>query len=313
MVDNEGIFESTTAKYTLTIEEGNQYLKWNETTKQMEIAFIDATPMPAESELETGTGLFSGKKLLPGGTYIVAEDMTFDNNIQLSGDVNIILCDGKTLTINKELSCGINPSYPRYKLNIYGQSENTGKLIVLWDIYYASPLNVYGGQIDVTTTSMQSALRVIEGMNVYGGKINAVNNNSSGSGAGIQMYPGTTLTIYGGEVTAKGPAADDHQYGYGINGNVVVNDGKLVAISQRSGDGSAGIKGDLTVNGGSVEVKDVKTGTDDIYDYSRAAVTGTITLGGTGVSLEGNSNATTPEWTPITADGTYTYKHIRTK
>ena len=97
VVDNEGIFESTTAKYTLTIEEGNQYLKWNETTKQMEIAFIDATAMPAESELADGSG---SSKLLPAGTYIIAEDMTFNKIIKLSGDVDIILCDGATLTMN---------------------------------------------------------------------------------------------------------------------------------------------------------------------------------------------------------------------
>ena len=124
VVDNEGIFESTTAKYTLNIEEGYQTLKWNEETKQMETVVLDATAMPAESELADAP---ANSKLLPAGTYIIAEDMTFNKNIKLSGDVDIILRDGKTLTFNKFLYG--NDGSNSYKLNIYGQSEDTGKLI----------------------------------------------------------------------------------------------------------------------------------------------------------------------------------------
>ena len=64
VVDNEGEYESTTVKYTVTIEEGYQTLKWNETTKQMESVVLDATVMPAESELADK----SSDKLLPAGT-----------------------------------------------------------------------------------------------------------------------------------------------------------------------------------------------------------------------------------------------------
>ena len=64
VVDNEGEYESTTAKYTVSIEEGYQTLKWNETTKQMESVVLDATVMPAESELADKSSF----KLLPAGT-----------------------------------------------------------------------------------------------------------------------------------------------------------------------------------------------------------------------------------------------------
>lgn len=305
VVDNEKEYESTTAKYILNIEEGYQTLKWNETTKQMEAVVLNATAMPAESELADGSG---SSKLLPAGTYIIAEDMTFNKTIKLSGDVDIILCDGKTLTLNMFLYG--NDGSNSYKLNIYGQSEDTGKLIVSYGILDAKPLNVYGGQIDLTVSS-NAALRNIDGMNVYGGKVNAVCNSSSG-GSGIKMKSDATLTIYGGEVFAKGPATETHQSGYGISGsaNVVVNGGSLVAISQRNGDGSAGIYGNLTVNGGSVEVKDVDKTTGEIDSYSRAAVSGTITVGA-GVSLQGKNHDDT-RWNDIT-DNTNTYQHIRTK
>lgn len=305
VVDNEGIFESTTAKYTLTIEEGYQTLRWNETTKQMEAVVLDATAMSSTT----------GDLTLAAGSYIVSEDITITGNVKLSGDVNIILCDGKMLTINKGLQCGTDPSSPRHELNIYGQSENTGKLVVSYSIFFASPLNVYGGQIDITATGY--ALRQINGMNVYGGKVNAVINNSSSGGAGIQMSPGTTITIWGGEVTAQGPATDGHNgsASYGISaygGNVVVNGGKLVAVGKKySSNYSNGISGNLTVNGGSVEVKDVYYSSGEIDGSCEPAVSGTITLG-TGVSMEGKRYDS--DWADITDNSADPKKqHIRTK
>ena len=286
VVDNEGIFESTTAKYTLTIEEGNQYMKWNETTKQMEIAFIDATAMSSTT----------GDLTLAAGTYIVSEDITITGDVKLSGDVNIILCDGKTLKMNNCLYC-YTVWNDFHGLNIYGQSENTGKLTVSYGIQNAKPLNVYGGQIDITTTISQYVFRQIDGMNVYGGKVNAECNYSSG-GIGIQMKTGM-LTIYGGEVSAKGGIVSTTENSVGISGNVEVNGGKLVAISRGSSStGGQGIYGDLTVNGGSVEV-----------NYSNGkAVSGSITAGA-GV-LEESDDETS--WTTIT--GTSSTKHyIRTK
>lgn len=291
VVDNEGIFESTTAKYALTIEEGYHYLKWNETTKQMEIAFIDATPMPTTT----------GDLTLAAGTYIVSEDITITGDLKLSGDVNIILCDGKTLTINKDLIC-YTVWNDFHGLNIYGQNENTGKLIVSYGINNAKPLNVYGGQIDITTTKSQYAFFQIDGMNVYGGKVNAECNYTSG-GIGIQMKPGTTLTINGGEVTAQGAVASNTQNSTGISGNVEMNGGKLVAISRGSNStGSKGIYGNLTVNGGSVEVN----------SSVDKAVSGNITAGA-GVTLqESDDKSDETSWNPIS--GTSSTKHyIRTK
>ena len=291
VVDNEGIFESTTAKYTLNIEEGYLTLKWNEETKQMETVVLDATAMSSTT----------GDLTLAAGTYIVSEDITITGDVKLSGDVNIILCDGKTLTINKDLIC-YTVWNDFHGLNIYGQSENTGKLIVSYGIYYAKPLNVYGGQIDITTTISQYVFRQIDGMNVYGGKVNAECNCTSG-GIGIQMKPGTTLTINGGEVTAQGAVASSIQNSTGISGNVEMNGGKLVAISRGSNStGSKGIYGNLTVNGGSVEVN----------SSVDKAVSGTITAGA-GVTLqESDDKSDENSWTTITGTSS-TKLYIRTK
>ena len=78
-----------------------------------------------------------------------------------------------------------------------------------------------------------------------------------------------------------------------------MNGGKLVAISQASSsDYGKGIYGNLTVNGGSVEVNS-SVGT---------AVFGTITAGA-GVLEESDDNST---WTTITGTSS-TKKYIRTK
>lgn len=303
VVDNEKEYESTTAKYTLTIEQGYLYQKWNEETGKYELVVIHE--MHELGELEAS--YFTGNKL-PGGTYIVNEDMTFNQTLRLSGNVDLILRDGKTLTFDDSFfgNDGDGPN----KLNIYGQSENSGKLIVKGKMGDFEPLNVYGGIIEVGENNTTNYSLYLNNTNVYGGKVNAVCNSSSG-GSGIIMNSGATLTIYGGEVFAKGPATETTQSGFGISGNanVVVNGGSLVAISQQNYVNSAGIWGNLTVNGGSVEVKDVNKTTGEISGDSRAAVSGTITVGA-GVSLQGKNHNT--GWEDIT-DNTNTYQHIRTK
>lgn len=293
VVDNEGIFESTTAKYTLTIEEGNHYLKWNETTKQMEIAFIDATAMPSTT----------GDHALAAGTYIVSEDIT-TGNVTLSGDVNIILCDGKKLTMNA-LQCATSPTN-LHKLNIYGQSENSGKLIVSGAIYNPSPLNVYGGQIDVTTPG-KFVINNAFGMNVYGGKITATVHNDGDACALKLMGSGNKLAIYGGEMIVDAQhTGGTASYCDGIQGDVEAYGGKLTVTSVKTSYCNAyAINGNLTVNGGTVSLYGGPSAGNDMAVKSGD---GTITAGA-GV-LEESDDETS--WTTIT--GTSSTKHyIRTK
>ena len=292
-------YETKEIKYTLKVN--YPYMKWDETTKTLvEADPLDettATIMPAESTLTDGP---ASSKLLPEGKYIIAEDMTFDETLRLSGDVDFILCDGKTLTMNGTFYGYDGTDF--YKLNIYGQSDNSGKLIIKNCMGAFKPLNIYGGQIDATASwGGAGVIGDVRGMNVYGGKVKACNTSSSG-GYGIKMTTGTyTLTIYGGEVTAQGPnVSSSYANSIGISGNdVEVNGGKLVAISQASSsDYGKGIYGNLTVNGGSVEVNS-SVGT---------AVFGTITAGA-GVLEESDDNST---WTTITGTSS-TKKYIRTK
>ena len=300
VVDNEGEYESTTAKYTLTIEQGYSYQKWNEETGSYEQIIIHE--MHELGELKAS--YFSGSEL-PGGTYIVNEDITLPvSTIRQSGDVDLILCDGKTLTIN-EAFFGNNGSGP-YKLNVYGQSENSGKLIVKSGMGGFQPLNVYGGIIEVGEPGDTRDYRFADlfGMNIYGGKV-TVFNHKDGIINSVRIKDGYKLAIYGGEMTVD----TQHTGGTssnctGISGDVEINDGKLTVTSVKSSSTNANaINGNLTVNGGTVSLYGGPNAEQD------KAVKGTITAGA-GVTLEESDDATS--WTTISSTSS-AKKYIRTK
>ena len=293
------VYETKEISYTLKVN--CPMMKWDDTIKKLVETDVEdgATAMPNESTLDD----FYGGKKLPAGTYIIAEDMTFDKKIQLQGDVDIILCDGAQLTI-KSITCQ-DPNL--YELNIYGQSENSGKLIVPDGISNFKPLNVYGGQIDVTTTAGNRAISWVNGMNVYGGKITAIRHTDSNIQT-VNIASGYKLAIYGGEmiVDAQNTGGNAGQC-QGIEGEVEVHDGKLTVTSVMSNSScnACAISGKLTVKGGTISLYgDGNKGQDK-------AVTSTIKAD---VTLEDSNDGS--NWTDINipADGTTsTKKYIRTK
>ena len=297
------VYETKEISYTLKIN--YPYLKWDDTTKKLvEAEPLDETTasiIPAESDL---ADFMLGDKLLPAGTYIIAEDMTFNSTIRLSGNVNIILTDGKTLTFNNSFF-GYDGD-GNFELNVYGQSENSGKLIIKDRSGAFKPLNIYGGIIEVGETGNSSDYRFadLRGMNVYGGKV-TVFNHKDGTINSVRIQDGYKLAIYGGEMTVD----TQHTGGTstnctGISGDVEINDGKLTVTSVKSSYTNANaIYGNLTVNGGTVSLYGGPNAGQD------NAVTGTITAGA-GVTLEESDDATS--WTTIS--GTSSNKmYIRTK
>ena len=59
-----------------------------------------------------------------GGWYVVDEDFDTDQPISFTGDVNLILCDGKTLTARNSITINDGTG----TLNTYGQTLGTGML-----------------------------------------------------------------------------------------------------------------------------------------------------------------------------------------
>ncbi len=138
--------------------------------------------------------------------FAAKEDVTANGPLQVCGTVNLILCDGVTVTLNEGIALNGQYTQPA-TLNIYAQSGGTGTLICSGpsDSGYAgiydnstgneTALNIYGGVITATGTSYS----LYSGL--FGAGIGSIGN---------YKYKSTmTVNISGGTVTTKsgGPGA----------------------------------------------------------------------------------------------------------
>lgn len=185
---------------------------------------------------------------LSEGTYVVDRDITIsDRRLVVNGTVNIILCDGFTLTCKQ----GITVATPN-TLYIYGQENETGKLIASTDGQALSAA-IGGGYYQATAGTIH----------LCSGTIEAIGGSDGGAGiGGGNGGSAGTINIYGGNITssggvyAAGIGAGDEAYG-GIvniwNGNIKTTGGEFGAgIGSGDQPGNAQI---MTVNikGGTVE------------------------------------------------------------
>ena len=170
----------------------------------------------------------------------ISSRITFNNYI---GEVNLILCNGATLTANAGIEVGI-----ANLLNIYAQSGGTGKLIAKGGNNAAGiggseggaggTVTIHGGSI--TATGGSQAAGIGGGgsgsagceVKIYGGSVTATGgNNGAGIGGGGDQGRGYNVYIYGGTVTATG---GDNAMGIGggsgsnNNGNLTVGSGLVV-------------------------------------------------------------------------------------
>lgn len=153
--------------------------------------------------------------------FAANSSFTADDPLQVCGTVNLILCDGVTVTLNKGIA--LNGQYTKpATLNIYAQSGGTGTLICSGQsdsgcagIYDNSTgnetaLNIYGGVITATGTSNPLALSSA----LCGAGIGSIGNCK---------YKSTmTVNISGGTVTAKSGGPGAAAIGNGTNGNGTV-------------------------------------------------------------------------------------------
>ena len=135
---------------------------------------------------------------LAAGWYVVNENVDYTGKITLGGDVNIILGDGKTMSVTNT-GTG-NEDFAIYgdsgSLHIYGQSQGTGAL--------------------TATANSSVAIKVDDYITINGGTVNATSTVDAG------IYGIDGVTINGGTVNAKGIYSD---------GNVTINGGKVTSTS----------------------------------------------------------------------------------
>lgn len=163
------------------------------------------------------------------GTYVVKESADINGDLKIGGNVKLILCNGKTLTVSGEVK-GNSSSY----FSIYGQDEDittppanpAGKFKVSSEnigIDYLAPLSIHGGYIEVIGrigiyksgikmyggklssfgTRGDAIYVVVDGINIYRGTVNAKSSYEVAYGI---YYGGQNFKIYsGGNLTSYGP------------------------------------------------------------------------------------------------------------
>ena len=253
------------------------YMAWNGTALAAEAIPSDA------KEVTTATTKFEG------GTYIVKSDVTC-NSINVTADSKLILCDGAKLTINGYLED--QTATPAFNLYIYGQENQTGKLIVSAtdaNAIWAKNIEIHGGDIDakaVTGGFAPNGVKTYNDLAIYGGTVKTTGGDADATNPGAAGIDcGGNLTIkgeavvkaYGGAIsgTAAGGkginvggtiditgSADVYCKGHGNNshslcakGNIVLSATKVEAESPVADGNAHGIfsqTGDITISGGTV-------------------------------------------------------------
>ncbi len=150
------------------------YAKWIEV-----ISYIGADGKPASTDDYTPVTSSNVPVTWTAGTYVVADDVTINGGVMLptSGEVNLILCDGKTLTVTKTYGYVIDyPNSWTYNLvfNIFGQSGHNGKLKATGNGGIAVPgaLNIYGGDVEAAADSY-NGIYTNKSVTIVRGKVKA--------------------------------------------------------------------------------------------------------------------------------------------
>lgn len=241
------------------------YLKWDDGTQALK-----ATSFPETYKTMTAT------ETTWSGTYIVEDNISINEDVTLGGDVDIVLCDGKTLTVKAKIS-------GTYNLNIYAQSTDVataGKLSVAptgtsgTDAISVKELQIHGGNFDatgakntVTSGTGGYGITTTGIITFYAGKITATggdstNGASDNGGKGI-FCEGKEITIYQAEVIATGGKASNGTGGWGIHCNGDSSDPQLTikggTVKATGGDGtdagSRGVHCKTTVDSGKLYVQ----------------------------------------------------------
>ena len=217
-----------------------------------------------------------------GGWYVVNSNVTIADRITINGTVNLILCDGCTLTASQ----GINV-YDSNVLNIYAQSEgsNKGKLTAAGNVDGCAGI---GGR-QYTNSGNNCGTITIHGGNVSG---TASGTYAAGIGGGNQGNGGK-ITIFGGNIYAKGAIQ-----GSGIGGGGWASGGTTIIyggiIDAHGGGQGAGIGGGHNSAGGFISIYGGKITANGYYAAAGIGggcfgAGGTITIDGGQINAYGGS------------------------
>ena len=230
----------------------------------------------ADSECSDYTVINESTKAWNAGWYVVDGDVTISDRITVTGTVNLILMDGKTLTAERGIMVVDGNT-----LNIYGQTEGTGTLNANAKSWFGAGIG--GGYGEIGETAESGTITINGGTIIAGGSSGAgIGGGDGGNGNG------GTITINGGKVTAAGGSSGAGIGGgsSGTGGTITINGGEITATGEGSGagigGGSSGAGGEITINGGKVTA----TG-----GYGAGIGGGEITINGGAITSTGGYGA----------------------
>ncbi len=229
----------------------------------------------ADNSVSKADVTFSAEKIdgsfdnLSSGNYYVSGNVVISKRIEVSGDVNLILTDGCSLTAKKGIHLKEGNS-----LTIYGQTNSTGTLTAESCNYAqaaiggndkenAGTVQIHGGKIIA-----QYDAALLRASNPYGA---AIGGGNEGNGGNVTVFGGTvdiqqcdtdtagigggykgkggTVKIYGGDITASNGIGGGRD---GANGDLYIYGGNVKATAQQlQGDVSGG---KVTVAGGEFNI-----------------------------------------------------------
>ena len=251
------------------------------------------------------TTVTSATRSWSDGWYVVYDDVDISDRITVSGTVNLILCNGATLTASKGIAVGSSATF-----NVYAQSDDVATM----------------GALVADATSEWNCAGIGGGnytnfgiIVIYGGKITATGNNA-GIGGGYGSNSGS-ITINGGIVSATagsyyksaGIGGGDHGYvaSVTLNGGIITATGDTQYGGAGIGTGSYGGNGTMTITIGSGVKKLVATkgeNSDCIGKQPNARTTVNV------VFKDGNTTVTGDDKDAVFYDsGEGTERQIRTK
>ena len=234
---------------------------------------------------------------LAAGWYVVNENVDYTGTITLGGNVNLILGDGCTMSVNQTVSNAealfVSANAP---LTIYGQTLGTGTLTVtnsggFSGIRSSSDITINGGIIETTGSY---GIHSYSDITLNGGTITATGTTATGI-----MAEGTStrITLGGATVTSSSYSAGSITIVDGMvytDGTGATYDGELTsdeitAIANKTfakGMNWTDLNTALTAGG----TRTVRLTNNVIRDVVGAiTVTGTVTLDLNGYTLDGNS------------------------
>lgn len=199
--------------------------------------YVEITSQNAVTEWETGW-------------YFVNETMTIEDYVNVSGDVNLILGDGKTVTANKGVYVPVGVS-----LTIWGQTKESGELDAFGGLNEPGIGGGYGENKDPNCGTII----------VNSGLITATSSGGAAGIGGAKDGNGGNVIINGGAVVAEQKTRGGAAIGGGENGDAgtfIMNGGFVEANAYGDsaadsgasgiGAGASGNAGVIQINGGIV-------------------------------------------------------------